>query len=80
MDLKSKKVQQIRCHYDPMVGGQPKQAFNLATMGENAHMEITPVGVFIRCWVGGPGAKSMQEHVVPFPNIQSIMLAAPDEK
>lgn len=75
MDLKNRKVVQIRTHYDPMIGGKPQQAFNLKSMGEGAHMEVTPIGVYIKIWVGVANAKTLQEHIVPYANVQSIMLS-----
>jgi hypothetical protein len=80
MDIKNRVVQQCRFHYDPSIGGKPKQAFNLKDMGEGAVMELTPIGIYMKVWVGGPGAKVMQEHLVPYANTQSIMLAPEVEK
>lgn len=80
MDIKNRTVAQCRFHYDPMIGGKPKQAFALKEMGPGAHMELTPIGVYVKLWVGVGNDKTMQEHVVPYANTQSIMLAREEEK
>lgn len=79
MELKNRKVQQVRYHYDPMIAGKPKQAWNLKDMGDDAHMELTPIGVYMKIWVGPANMKVLQEHIVPFANTQSIMLATEEK-
>ncbi len=74
MEIKSRKIAQFRTHYDPMIGGKPQQAFSLKAMGEGAHSEITPIGVYVKLWVGIGNNKTLQEHIVPYANVQSIML------
>lgn len=85
MDIKNRKITRFRCYYDPMVGAKPKQAFDKSEF-PHADFELTPVGVYVRINMKtGPRATDLrlEEHLIPFANIQSIKfmpLPEPEKK
>lgn len=58
-----RKIQMFRCHFNPMIGPKPMQAFVPPDLGADA--ELTSQGVYIKLANG-------MEHFVPFSNIESI--------
>lgn len=73
MDLLKRKIKMFRCHYDPIIGPTPKNAFKTddpETCIEEA--EITPAGVYVKTKPNRN--KEVTEHLIPYANIQSILL------
>ncbi len=58
-----RKIAMFRCHFNPMIGPKPQQAFVPPDM--RAEAELTTQGVYIKLHDG-------IEHFVPFSNIESI--------
>lgn len=76
MNISKRTVQMFRCYHDPMIGPKPRQAFSMVEL-PNWYMELTPVGVYVKCPIKDKNNKEVfQEHVVPFANIQSIKFIA----
>lgn len=80
-DLKGRKVSVFRCHIDPVVGGSSKNAFALKDF-PGGLFELTPIGVYVKIIRKVPGNLKSEtfEHVIPYANVQSIQLAAEDER
>jgi hypothetical protein len=73
-ELKNRKITQFRCHIDPMIPPKPRNAFNRVDF-PNSEFELTPAGVYVHLIYQTPGSNvTEQEHLIPFANIQSILL------
>ena len=79
-NLKNRSVTRFRTQIDPMIGSRPMNAFD-KKMFPDWEMELTPAGVYVKAFSGSPtGQRKMEEHIVPFANIQSIKLAEEDKE
>lgn len=81
ININGRKVQRIRCAIDPVIGPRPRNAFDLK---DNAgwEMELTPGGVYVKAIVTVPGNPRplVEEHLIPYANIQSIKLVVEPPK
>ncbi len=83
MELNKRKVKMVRCHYDPMLGPTPRNAFMLTDPNSPIEFaELTPVGIYFKMKSVKDQKADVpnKEHLVPFANIQSIELMPLEEK
>ena len=80
MNLNGRKVVRFRATIDPMIPPRPRNAFDLREL-KGWEFEMTPAGVYVKAVISSDPGKPAQveEHVIPWGNIQSIKLA-PEEK
>lgn len=64
-----RRIAMFRCHFNPMIGPKPQQAFVPPDM--RAEAELTSQGVYMKLHDG-------LEHFVPFSNIESIRFMPED--
>lgn len=80
-DLRGRKVDMFRCHLDPAIGPKPMNAFTRKAF-PHAAFELTPIGIHVHLTITKPGTNEIviEEHIVPYANVQSIKLVQPDKE
>ena len=76
--LSGRGVARFRTHIEPGIGPKPRNAFDMREQMFDA--ELTPIGIYVKMTRTEPGkGQSVEEHVVPYSNIQSIKLVPLDK-
>ena len=67
-----REIFMFRCHFNPMIGPRPQQAF--VPKDQGMYAELTSQGVYVKVLKDGC------EHFVPFSNIESLRFAPEKEQ